>query len=213
MAGAGPEDRAEAPRRSRIAAVRRRSPRPDRPPDTARGAARDGARDRRGDPRQRPDRPVLRRRAPGAAAPGGVPRLGRAGGGRGAAPRAPRRSAARRWAPTRSPARCSPPADDLKAFFVRKERKEHGLQRWIEGPPIEPGERALVVEDVVTSGGSLVSGDRAAARGGRRAGRRAGGAGPARRRPRGDRGARSATDFPTSPCFTIDDVYPDRPDR
>src|SRR6478672_12785041 len=23
--------------------------------------------------------------------------------------------------------------DDLVAFFVRKERKEHGLQRWIEG--------------------------------------------------------------------------------
>ena len=47
--------------------------------------------------------------------------------------------------------------DRLKAFFVRKERKEHGLQRWIEGPAIEPGERALVVEDVVTSGGSLVT--------------------------------------------------------
>ena len=48
-------------------------------------------------------------------------------------------------------------SDRLKAFFVRKERKEHGLQRWIEGPPIEPGERALVVEDVVTSGGSLIT--------------------------------------------------------
>src|SRR5436190_15237649 len=23
---------------------------------------------------------------------------------------------------------------DVKAFFVRKERKEHGLSRWIEGP-------------------------------------------------------------------------------
>src|SRR4029453_13908874 len=45
----------------------------------------------------------------------------------------------------------------LKGFFVRKERKEHGLQRWIEGPTIESGERALVVEDVVTSGGSLIT--------------------------------------------------------
>ena len=44
----------------------------------------------------------------------------------------------------------------LKAFFVRKERKEHGLQRWIEGPLLEPGERCLVVEDVVTTGGSTV---------------------------------------------------------
>jgi orotate phosphoribosyltransferase len=45
---------------------------------------------------------------------------------------------------------------DVKAFFVRKERKEHGLSRWIEGPPLEPGERCLVVEDVVTSGGALL---------------------------------------------------------
>src|SRR5918999_1194692 len=45
---------------------------------------------------------------------------------------------------------------DVKAFFVRKESKAHGLQRRIEGPPLEPGERCLVVEDVVTSGGSTV---------------------------------------------------------
>ena len=45
---------------------------------------------------------------------------------------------------------------DVKAFFVRKEVKAHGLQRRIEGPPLEPGERCLVVEDVVTTGGSTV---------------------------------------------------------
>ena len=45
---------------------------------------------------------------------------------------------------------------DVKAFFVRKETKAHGLQRRVEGPPLEPGERCLVVEDVVTSGGSTV---------------------------------------------------------
>jgi orotate phosphoribosyltransferase len=44
----------------------------------------------------------------------------------------------------------------VKAFFVRKEKKEHGLQRWIEGPVLEPGERCLVVEDVVTTGGSAI---------------------------------------------------------
>src|SRR5215216_2258254 len=44
----------------------------------------------------------------------------------------------------------------VKAFFVRKERKEHGLQRWIEGPELEPGERCLIVEDVVTTGGSTL---------------------------------------------------------
>src|ERR687888_1790715 len=45
---------------------------------------------------------------------------------------------------------------DVKAFFVRKQTKEHGLQRRVEGPPLEPGERCLVVEDVVTTGGSTV---------------------------------------------------------
>lgn len=45
---------------------------------------------------------------------------------------------------------------DVKAFFVRKDRKAHGLQRWVEGPPLHPGERCLVVEDVVTTGGSTV---------------------------------------------------------
>src|ERR687896_1336475 len=44
----------------------------------------------------------------------------------------------------------------VKAFFVRKDRKQHGLQRWIEGPQLEQGERCLVVEDVVTTGGSTV---------------------------------------------------------
>ena len=45
---------------------------------------------------------------------------------------------------------------DVKAFFVRKESKAHGLQRKVEGPPLVPGERCLIVEDVVTSGGSTV---------------------------------------------------------
>src|SRR4051812_10507461 len=45
---------------------------------------------------------------------------------------------------------------DGKAFFVRKESKQHGLQRRIEGPLLEPGERCLVVEDVTTTGGSAI---------------------------------------------------------
>jgi orotate phosphoribosyltransferase len=44
----------------------------------------------------------------------------------------------------------------LVAFFVRKDRKQHGLQRWIEGPVLGEGTRCLVVEDVVTTGGSTV---------------------------------------------------------
>src|SRR5204862_968272 len=45
---------------------------------------------------------------------------------------------------------------DVKAFFVRKEAKAHGLQRKIEGPALEPGDRCLVVEDVSTTGGSAI---------------------------------------------------------
>src|SRR5687767_10912065 len=44
----------------------------------------------------------------------------------------------------------------VKAFFVRKEKKQHGLQRWIEGPELDDGERCLVVEDVVTTGSSTI---------------------------------------------------------
>src|ERR687889_185773 len=45
---------------------------------------------------------------------------------------------------------------DVKAFFVRKEGKQHGLQRRIEGPLLEPGDRCLIVEDVVTTGGATL---------------------------------------------------------
>src|SRR6187551_50427 len=37
---------------------------------------------------------------------------------------------------------------DVKAFFVRKDAKQHGLQRRVEGPPLAQGERCLIVEDV-----------------------------------------------------------------
>ena len=42
-------------------------------------------------------------------------------------------------------------------FFVRKEAKTHGLQQWIEGPFIEEGTPVAVVDDVLTSGGSMVT--------------------------------------------------------
>ena len=45
---------------------------------------------------------------------------------------------------------------DVKAFFVRKEVKQHGLARRIEGPLLEPGDRCMLVEDVVTTGGSTL---------------------------------------------------------
>jgi orotate phosphoribosyltransferase len=43
----------------------------------------------------------------------------------------------------------------LKAFSIRKTRKDHGIIRWIEGD-LEPGARVAVIEDVVTTGGSTL---------------------------------------------------------
>src|SRR5215213_3627218 len=98
----------------------------------------------------------------------------------------------------------------VKAFFVRKDRKEHGLQRWVEGPPLDPGERCLVVEDVVTTGGSTVHAiERVRSEGFEIAAvvsvldRLAGGA----------ETIEAAAAAPYRPLTTIDDVYPDRPDR
>jgi orotate phosphoribosyltransferase len=99
----------------------------------------------------------------------------------------------------------------VKAFFVRKDRKQHGLQRWIEGPELEPGERCLVVEDVVTTGGSTIKAiERVREEGFEIAGvasvldRLAGGA---------DAIGAASGGAPYTPFATIDDVYPDRPDR
>jgi orotate phosphoribosyltransferase len=100
---------------------------------------------------------------------------------------------------------------DVKAFFVRKETKAHGLQRRVEGPPLEPGERCLIVEDVVTTGGSTVQAIEAVRAEGLDVcgvvsvlDRLAGGAAAI---------ALASADAPYEPLATIDDIYPDRPDR
>jgi orotate phosphoribosyltransferase len=41
-------------------------------------------------------------------------------------------------------------------FSVRKEPKGHGRGAWIEGTRLEPGNRVVVVEDVVSTGASLL---------------------------------------------------------
>jgi orotate phosphoribosyltransferase len=100
---------------------------------------------------------------------------------------------------------------DVKAFFVRKDVKQHGLQRRVEGPPLDQGERCLIVEDVVTTGGSTVQAIEAVrAEGFDVCGvvsvldRLAGGAEAIRL---------ASGDAPYEALATIDDVYPDRPDR
>lgn len=97
-----------------------------------------------------------------------------------------------------------------KAFIVRKERKQHGLQRWVEGPMLAEGERCLIVEDVVTTGGSTIEAvERVRDEGLEVAGvvsvldRLAGG---------GDAIAAAIGAAPYVALTTIDDVYPDRPD-
>jgi orotate phosphoribosyltransferase len=45
---------------------------------------------------------------------------------------------------------------DRRWFVVRKERKGRGTGRLIEGEPLGPGVRVLLVEDVVTTGGSAI---------------------------------------------------------
>jgi orotate phosphoribosyltransferase len=100
---------------------------------------------------------------------------------------------------------------DVKAFFVRKDhRKEHGLQRWVEGPLLDDGERCLVVEDVVTTGGSTMHALEKLRDEGREIvgvvsvlDRLAGG-GPA---------IEGAAGAPYVALTTIDDVYPERPDQ
>src|SRR6188472_3143599 len=100
---------------------------------------------------------------------------------------------------------------DVKAFFVRKEVKGHGLQRRIEGPPLEAGERCLVVEDVVTTGGSTLQALEAVLEAGLEV---AGVVAVLDRLAGGAEAIRSAArDAPYEPLATIDDVFPDRPDR
>lgn len=98
--------------------------------------------------------------------------------------------------------------EDLIAFFVRKEKKQHGLQRWVEGPILEPGTKILMVEDVVTTGGSTVKAiDRCREEGLEIVGtcsvldRLAGGA----------EAIEAAGGGVYRALATIDDVYPDRP--
>lgn len=45
---------------------------------------------------------------------------------------------------------------DLKLFIVRKAAKEHGEKRLIEGPKLLPGDRVAIIDDVLTTGSSII---------------------------------------------------------
>jgi orotate phosphoribosyltransferase len=44
----------------------------------------------------------------------------------------------------------------LKGFLIRKNPKEHGRQQLIEGKELGPGEGVVIIDDVATSGSSLI---------------------------------------------------------
>jgi orotate phosphoribosyltransferase len=46
--------------------------------------------------------------------------------------------------------------DNVSAFIVRKEAKAHGSGGWWAGPPPGPGDTVALVDDALTSGGSLL---------------------------------------------------------
>jgi orotate phosphoribosyltransferase len=97
-----------------------------------------------------------------------------------------------------------------KAFFVRKEAKAHGLQRRIEGPPLRPEDRCVVVEDVVTTGGSTLAAIEALHDAGLEV---CGVLSVLDRLAGGGEAIAAAARAPYLALATIDQVYPERPDR
>jgi orotate phosphoribosyltransferase len=99
---------------------------------------------------------------------------------------------------------------DVKAFFVRKEVKSHGLARRIEGPLLAPEDRCLVVEDVVSTGGSTIQAIDALHAAGHEI---CGVVSVLDRLMGGGERIAEAAGAPYLPLVTIDDIYPERPDR
>ena len=97
-----------------------------------------------------------------------------------------------------------------KAFFVRKDAKSHGLQRRIEGPPLDAEERCVVVEDVVTTGGSTLAAIAALHAAGHEI---CGVVSVLDRLAGGGAAIEQAAGAPYLALTTIDDIYPERPDR
>jgi orotate phosphoribosyltransferase len=102
------------------------------------------------------------------------------------------------------------PSSVKGGFFVRKEPKPHGLQKLIEGPQLTAADRCLIVDDVVTTGGSTITAIRAIKELGAPIcgvlavlDRQAGGA----------EAIEAEAGVPFIALTTIDDVYPQRPDR
>jgi orotate phosphoribosyltransferase len=99
---------------------------------------------------------------------------------------------------------------DVKAFFVRKETKHHGLARRIEGPLLDREDRCMLVEDVVTTGGSTIRALEAVRDQGHQV---CGVLAICDRLAGGGEAIQAAAGVPYLALTTIDEVYPERPDR
>jgi orotate phosphoribosyltransferase len=99
---------------------------------------------------------------------------------------------------------------DVKAFFVRKEVKQHGLSRRIEGPLLDSTDRCMLVEDVTTTGGSTIKALEAVRDEGHQV---CGVVIVCDRLSGGVEAIQRASGVPVVALTTIDDVYPERPDR
>jgi len=99
---------------------------------------------------------------------------------------------------------------DVKAFFIRKETKAHGLARRIEGPFLDASDRCIVVEDVVSTGGSTIRAIEALQQEGREI---CGVVSVLDRLMGGGERIAAAAGAPYAALVTIDDVYPQRPDK
>jgi orotate phosphoribosyltransferase len=98
----------------------------------------------------------------------------------------------------------------VKGFFVRKDAKAHGLQRRVEGPALDADDRCLVVEDVVTTGGSTLAAIAALHEQGLTV---CGVVSVLDRLTGGGEAIAAAAGAPYVALSTIDEVYPERPDR
>jgi len=99
---------------------------------------------------------------------------------------------------------------EVKAFFVRKETKAHGLARRIEGPLLAPGDRCMLVEDVVTTGGSTLRALEAIRDEGHEV---CGVLAVCDRLAGGAEAIQASAGVPYRALTTIDALYPQRPDR
>lgn len=99
---------------------------------------------------------------------------------------------------------------DVKAFFVRKEPKDHGAGKQVEGPDLAPGERCLMVEDVVTTGGSTIKAIEVIRNAGYEV---VGVVAVCDRLAGGAEALEAAAGAPFVALTTIDEVHPDRDDR